>query len=359
MRLLPRLDFGGVESRVVTLSKLIDRSRFDFRACTIGSGGATLAKVREAGTTTYELGQATNPRNLRAYWALLAHLRSHPVDIVHSSIAEANLRAAVARLCGVVPRLIVEEVGTPKRSALGRRLSGLAARSADLVVGVSQETCEYLSREEGVPASKVRFINNTVDPLFFELSMSERAGCSLLAVGRLVPEKDHLTLLRAMSLAIKTVPQLTLTIVGEGPLRATLETALDELRLREHVTLAGYKGDVPALLQGADAFVMPSVTEGTSIALAEAMAAGIPIVASRVRGILAVMGEYDPRWLIPAGEVARWADALIAFSGTAPEQRRQLGSSARAIAGRRVSVQAYKASLEAVYADLAASLSRE
>jgi glycosyltransferase involved in cell wall biosynthesis len=205
----------------------------------------------------------------------------------------------------------------------------------------------------------VRFINNTVDPLFFELPMRARPGCALLAVGRLVPEKDHLTLLRAVSVAIKTVPQLTLTIVGEGPLRAALETELDGLRLRAHVTLAGYKGDVPALLQGADAFVMPSITEGTSIALAEAMAAGIPILASEVRGILAVLAEYDPRWLIPAGNVARWADALIAFSGTGIEQRRQLGSSARSIAERRVSVQAYKASVESVYADLAQSASIE
>jgi glycosyltransferase involved in cell wall biosynthesis len=236
-------------------------------------------------------------------------------------------------------------------------MSGLAARAADLVIGVSQETCEYLSREEGVPASKVRFINNTVDPMFFELPARVRTGSSLLAVGRLVPEKDHLTLLRAMAVALEAAPKLTLTIVGEGPLRAELEAAIDELGLRAHVTLAGYKGDVPALLQGADAFVMPSITEGTSIALSEAMAAGVPIVASRVRGILAVLAEYDARWLIPAGDVARWADALVAFSRVGPEQRSQLGGSARSIAERRVSVQAYKASLESVYAGLAGSFS--
>ena len=202
VRFLPVLDFGGVESRTVTLGKCINRDRFDYRVCALSKAGNAGSVLREIGIEVDELEQETNPRSVKSYSAFNAYIKQTQPHIVHSSISDANIRAAWARLTGSYFRLILEEVGVdPFRSFRARAVHGLAARVADLVIGVSRQTCEFLIERHGVPREKIVFVNNSMDSRFIEIPPRVHSGkLKCLAVGRLVPEKNHGMLIDAFNI---------------------------------------------------------------------------------------------------------------------------------------------------------------
>ncbi len=110
-------------------------------------------------------------------------------------------------------------------------------------------------------------------------------GLLVLSVGRLTEQKGHIYLLEAIPGIIEQFPSTVFAIAGDGPLRAELEARAERLGISKSVHFLGMRSDVPALLQMAHIFALPSLWEGLPIALLEAMAAGLPVVATRVEGV--------------------------------------------------------------------------
>jgi glycosyltransferase involved in cell wall biosynthesis len=143
----------------------------------------------------------------------------------------------------------------------------------------------------------------------------------LLSVGRLVTQKDHPTSIAAMVEVARRFPHALLVIAGIGELQAQLQTKIDALGLGRHVRLLGRRNDVPALLCAADLFVFPSLYEGNSIALMEALSAGLPAVLSRIPSSLEVV-ESSPsiRYFAP-GDSVDLANAIIEALEDLPARR--------------------------------------
>jgi glycosyltransferase involved in cell wall biosynthesis len=202
VRLLPTLDFGGVESRALLQSELHDRDQFELRVCTFHSDGAAAAAIRERGIPVDVLGQDPSIRNLRATSALARYLAQRRPDVLHASIVEANFHSLLRppSLRGR-PRVIVEEVGSPSHGRLARNVFRLLYRRADRIVGVSQATCDYLTQVDRAPPDKVRLIYNCAAQRFFadasppRPSFVERRAARepfrLLLVGRMVEVKNR------------------------------------------------------------------------------------------------------------------------------------------------------------------------
>lgn len=354
VRLIPVLDFGGVESRFVLLSRLIDRERFDFRVCTFWKHGAAARAIEALGVPVDVLDVDPAVRNPRATGALFAYLRRMRPQIVHSTIGESNYHTALtAKLAGVAGT-IIEESGIPSRRLPSRLVHAGLYRRVDAIVAVSDASRRYLAEREYAPARKLRVIYNCARPEFFEPLERRPAGdgrFTILTAGRLVPVKNHERFLQALKLVVAKHPQARFQIAGEGPLREHTERWVAELGLQGNVEFLGFRNDVLNLLLQADVFVLPSLSEGCSVALAEAMATGTPVIGSRVGGIPEVMSELGPEWMPPATSVDEWAGALLRMIELPAAERAGLGARARA-AAQKFAPQVNVRSVQSLYDEL-------
>lgn len=337
IRLIPVLDFGGVETVFEIQSALIDRRRFDVRVCTFWKAGAAARHLREAGTPVDVLGVDPSIRNPRATLALARYLRAERPDILQASISEANFHTAlVAKACGV-PLVIIEEHGLPDRAFAGRWVHTALYRLVDAIVGVSRVTCRYVTEIERAPARRVHLLYNGIGAEFFA-PVRERPRRSdrfhFVTVGRLHPMKNQELLIRAFAPLAEARPEARLTIVGAGELAERLAAVIAELGLEPQVELTGYRGDVRALVEDADCFLFPSLAESFGIAAVEAMARGVPVIASSWGALPEVVGDLGPQWIVDAMDGAGWSAAMAAMMALDEGERRALKHAARAIAER-------------------------
>jgi sugar transferase (PEP-CTERM/EpsH1 system associated) len=275
-------------------------------------------------------------------------------DIVHSRNWAAIEAVVAAKLAGI--RAIVHsEHGRdlhtmgpqPRRRRVFRKLS---YAFADQVFCVSQELREFYCEQLGMKPDRFDVIPNGVDVK--QLSPNPQTRADLRAklavapntivvgtVGRLDPVKDHITLLRAADLAIKKGVDLRLVIVGEGPQRAALENHLFRTpHLARKTVLTGESKNVADWLNSFDIFVLPSVSEGMSNTLLEAMAVGIAPIATAVGGNREVVEHERSGLLVPPGNAEKISDFIVQLAA-APEWRDALGRNARERIETRFSIE--------------------
>jgi glycosyltransferase involved in cell wall biosynthesis len=171
-------------------------------------------------------------------------------------------------------------------------------------------------------------------------------GC----VARLSAEKDHATLLEAFALLRARVPETRLTLVGDGALRAELEETACRLELRDAVIFAGHTNDVAALLPSFDIFALASRTEGTSLTLLEAAAAGLPIVATAVGGNAEIVVDGESGLLVPAGAPSEFATALETVARRS--DRAAMGARGRVVVMERYDLAKMVAAYDTLYSEV-------
>lgn len=261
-----------------------------------------------------------------AFLRLVLLLRRLRPSIVHSRNWGAFDAVVAARLAGV-PSVIHGEHGREATDpdGLDRRRNRARRLLAPLVsrfVTVSADLHRWLVTTVKVTPEKVLTIHNGVDVSRFTAG-DRRAGREILglpsqrvvvgAVGRLDPVKDHAKLIEAFAALHAVRRDTELVIVGEGPSRLDLERRIVELGLTGHVHLLGLRRDVPVLLRGFDVFVLPSLAEGISNTVLEAMASGLPVVATRVGGNTELVEDGATGTLVTARDSRALADAIRAY----------------------------------------------
>ncbi|MFK7990636.1 MAG: glycosyltransferase [Sandaracinaceae bacterium] len=357
VRLVPVLDFGGVESRIVLQSRLTDRSLVDLRVCTFWKPGAAAEEIMGDGFSVDVLD--VQPRDVgRALWTLMRYLREQRPDILHCSISEANLLGLVAGALTGVPVRIAEEVGMPSHGTPARLLFRLLYKTASAIVGVTQAVCDYVLEVDNAPPESVKLIYNCAHPRFFPedrkpVERTEAQRRTLFMAGRLMPVKNQSTVLKAFARVRETHPDAKLVIAGEGPLHEDLEREIQALDIADGARLLGYREDVPALLAEAGAFVLSSHAEGCSISLIEAMATGVPSLGSDVPGIVEVMGRpLANQWAVHATDVDGWVRLFTRYLELGEEERSDLARRAQDRAYAVFSPHRYVAQLQSLYETL-------
>lgn len=356
IRLIPVLDYGGVETTFALEADGIDRERFDFQVCTFWKPGTAADRIRRAGIPVVSLAVDPSIRNPGASLALLRHLRRERPSILHASIGEANFHAALVGRLGGVRRTIMEEQGLPQRRFPARLVHAALYRRVDAVVGVSRASCDYLIQREWAPPDKVHLIYNAVANRFLETPIQRRredGAFRFLTAGRLVDVKNHNRLIRAFAPVAAQVPAAELTIVGDGPLMQELKHLVQSLGLETQVHLPGFSDDILKLLDAADCFVLPSLSEGFGIAAVEAMARRLPVIVSDAGALPEVASRIGPNWVVPARDVEGWSAAMRRMLALAPEAREDLRRTARASA-EEFSERRHVQAIEQLYKRLAA-----
>jgi glycosyltransferase involved in cell wall biosynthesis len=302
------LQTGGMERLLVEFARRADRDRFRLHFFSLTDRGVPAEDIEHAGWPVYCLAKLPGFR-WRAVRQLKDAFKQHGVRVVHTHNTGAMIYGALAaRWAGV--RAVIHTRHGQRFGARRRQTWTFAAlsRLMDRIVGVSEDSARLCIRE-GVPPGRVRTIWNGIDLTRFAYTGSCPGGPAVL-VARLVPAKDLPTLLQAAALVVRREPAFRLQVAGDGPCMPEARQTIQDLDLQDHVQLLGECRDVPAVLRQASLFVMSSRTEGISLTLLEAMACGLPVVATRVGGNTEVVQDGQTGWLVPAGDVQRLADAV-------------------------------------------------
>jgi glycosyltransferase involved in cell wall biosynthesis len=341
------LEVGGLEKLIVELARHTDRARFAACVMTLGERGRLADEVESLGWPVYPL-HARPGLKPRAVLRLAGLFRREAVDVVHTHSEGPLLYGTAAARLARVGRVIHTrhhgpDLGNPRHIMT---LMALAARWVDRVACVADDGARH-ALAEGVPAAKLVTVWNGIDLARFAYRGPVPRGPAV-AVARLNPEKDHVSLLHAVALAIRAEPAFRLEIAGDGPCEAELKALATRLGLGDAVRFLGQVDDVPALLARAGLLVQPSLLEGIALTLLEAMARGLPVVATRVGGNPEVVVDGQTGRLVPARAPGPLADAMLDLWRD-PERSRQLGRAGRERAERCFDVRRTAARYEQLY----------
>ncbi|WP_427310839.1 glycosyltransferase [Cupriavidus sp. H39] len=257
-------------------------------------------------------------------------------DVIHAHMVHANLFARVLARTGRMPPVICSAHSARE----GGRLRALAYRITDrwcaMTTHVSNAGRVAMVASGAVPEGRVIVMPNGIDTSRFRPDPASREQTRrdlglgpddrlVLNVGRLVPEKDQAMLIEAFSVVSHGMPRARLMIAGDGPLRDTLAQEVARHGLNHVVLLAGARKDIPELLRAADVFVLSSRIEGMPLAVGEALASGLPVVATAAAGVSELAG--DTATLTPTGNPQALAsalrDAIASLPGTESERDRR------------------------------------
>jgi sugar transferase (PEP-CTERM/EpsH1 system associated) len=322
------LDVGGQERLLVEMARHRDAMRFDWTVIVLGGRGVLAEPLEASGVRIVALNE---PAGFRiGLWRRLDRLfRAEKFDIVHTHDDRPLIYGMPAAWwAGVPKRIHTHHHGRlPGVTWRQRFLIRRAARFAHHFVCVSEDSARFMI-EQGIAKERVRTIHNGIDLTRFAFQGPCDDG-PIVTVARLSPEKDIATLLQAAALLAGDGSQLRFEIAGDGPCRAELAQLVKELNLTDRVALLGEISDIPALLERARLFVLPSQTEGISLTLLEAMARGLPVVATEVGGNPEVVEARLTGWLVPPRSPSTLAEAIRAVLAD-PAFARAMG-----VAGRR------------------------
>jgi glycosyltransferase involved in cell wall biosynthesis len=369
---------GGAERLLVDTARRIDRRKFALRVFTL------FAVRRHYAQALADLGveetclDLRGPRDFpRGVSQLRRALRERPMDVVHTHLFGANVVGrTAARLSGlpVVSTLHdadyepITREGNPGLSGwkhgLLRLIDQATLRAARAeVVAVSRYVGDSARRHLHVRAERTTVIHNGIDTTVFRPGTPEEraharsemgaTGDEVLAlcVARMTPQKGHAVLLDALGI-LGPSRRVRAAFAGDGDLRPVLEARARELGVAERVRFLGVRSDVPELMRGADVVVLPSLHEGFGLALAEAMASGLPVVASDTGPVPEIVEHDRSGILFPPGDARALSVALDRLMESEGE-RAAMGGRGRARAMAEFSFETMIGRLEALYERLA------
>jgi glycosyltransferase involved in cell wall biosynthesis len=375
LRVIARLNVGGPARHVVILDEGLRRQGLSTLLAhgDVATGEASMEGLAsDAGIPTRRirgLGRTVRPLDdLRALAALVGLVFSWRPDVVHTHTAKAgslgrvaawlyNLTCSRQRRCVVVHTFhghVFHGYFGRAGSAAVRWIERALARVTDRVLVLSPRLLDEIASTYRIaPRTKLRIV-----PLGLELGpllqLERRYARGAAApfvfgyVGRLVPVKNLPLLLSALELARAVNPRVRLLLVGEGESGEQLRALVAARRLGDVVELAGWCTDLPAVYERFDALLLGSLNEGTPVAVIEAMAAGLPVVATAVGGVPDVITDGEDGVLVAPGDAPAMAAAMLRLAGDERERRR-LGIAARASVERRYSAERLLSNVAQLY----------
>ena len=362
VHLIYRLDFGGLETLLVDCINHMPPERYRHAIVCLTGYTEFADKITRPGVALYALDKQPG-LGLGIHVKLFKLLRQLRPAVLHTYNFACAEYAAPAWLAGVPVRVHAEHGRdasdpqglNPKHNFLRRALVPFI----DRYVPVSHDLHRWLKDVVRIPAAKAELIMNGVDTLRFAPKLPAAttpwAGEDVFTigtVGRLQDVKDQASLIEAFALLCARRPEqrarLRLAIVGDGPLRDKLAQKARELGVHDLVWFPGARNDIPELMRSFDVFALSSIAEGTPVTLLEAMACGLPVVATKVGGIPEVVQDGVNGALVPASNPPALADALEAYVQD-PVRVAAHGAAARANIERHYSVAAMVGAYTALY----------
>ena len=356
--------YGGPTTSVNDLVLGLDKSRFDVMFIYLCGGRAGDDSFEKAG---HEVVYLTERRRLRFFslptlFGLVRVLKQRHVDILHCHTHTPAFYGAVAAALAGTPVMLSHVHGLGRTRNVRRRIGNLVIfrRVAKVICVAEAVRKDVLKTNWRVDPAKLLVLENSVDyERFADVSISCREAKGKLglladdfvfgAVGRLAPTKGLPYLLEAFSIVKQHVPSAQLVLLGDGPSKADLEQQAMQMPCRQAIHFLGHRPGIAELLRGLDVFVLSSVAEGMPRALLEAMAEGIPCIATNVGGIPEVLRGSDSGFLVPPRDAAALAQKMIQIARMSDQGRAVIGATAQQRIRQFHSHETVREKLRAVY----------
>jgi len=371
LHVMYRFDTGGLENGVVNLINHMPADRYRHAILALTEVTAFSRRLQRDDVDCFALHKPPG-QGFWLYPQLYRLFRELRPAVVHSrnlAALEVQLPAWLAR----VPVRIHGEHGRDVGDLDGRNRAYQRVRRfyrpfVSHYIALSRDLGDYLTGPVGVPAGRVSQFVNGVDTERFSVDVpgggDRRAqpipGCPfdpavhwiVGTVGRMQAVKDQLMLTRAFILLVNAAPELRerlrLVLVGDGPLREGCQALLQEAGMASLAWLPGERSDVPAVMRGLHVFALPSLAEGISNTILEAMASGLPVVATDVGGNADLVTPQISGLLVPAGDAQPMAAALLRLARS-PAQAAAMGEAGRQRVERDFSMRAMVARYQGLY----------
>ncbi len=346
---MPSFEPGGTERQMIELIRRLDRSRWQVHVACFRRTGAWLARVADAATIVeFPIRSFRRPDTLAQMMALARWCRDRRIVVVHTSDLPSNIFGLpAAALARVRVRIGNRREVNPGRTLTEVSFQRAAFTCAHRIVANCQAAASRLLAE-GVPRGKVRVIHNGVEVHSHRAPDRRVLPRRVVAVANLRREKGHDVLLRAAADVVCAFPDAHVELVGGGAELQALRTLAHELGLERVVSFLGHREDVRSRLDAADIFVLPSRSEAFPNAVLEAMAAGLPVIASDVGGVREVVRHAATGLIVPPGDPVALASAICRLMAD-PPLAHGLGDAARTEVTARYSFDRMIDQFEALY----------
>lgn len=353
------LSIGGIELVNLNLARHLDKSRFEVTLVCWRGEGPLIERLRGQNFDLVVFGLP--PWNfLGILWRYCREIRGRRIHILHANPGSFARISAVALK---VPVIISSFHSQWRLGFVKLLLDRILSKFTHYFIGVSQAVAEHTKAQQKIRDDRIKVIYNGIIPEEYELhprdiSLKSELGLAHNArlvgfLGRLSFEKGADILIRAAPAILRKQRTAHLVIVGDGPERADLERMAQELGVFKRVHFLGYRQNIPEILSALHVVAVPSRQAGFELILAEAMASGVAVVASRVGPIPEVIADGETGILVPPQDPEAFADAIIKLMGQ-PDRRKRMGEAGRARVRERFSIKRMVSETEALYERLVA-----
>ena len=359
LHIIDSLHLGGAQEVVLNLATC-GSARFRHEVATMHGHGIYWDRLRQAGVKVHSL---SPHKFLPIYFASIPwRLLADRPDVLHCHLIPSNIIAKPLGVLLGVPVVINHDHTNDTRRADSRILLALdrfSNRFASHIVAVSASCRDFLITRESIPANDVTLVPNAIDLRRFSPSVAMRdqarielglpASARVVAgVGRLNPQKNFALCLDIAAQLAPRFPDLHFLLAGDGPEEKMLREKAAALGISDRVTFSGYVADTRLVYLAADVLLMPSRYEGLPMTLLEAMAMGLPVVASQLDGIAEVIGDGREGFLVPSDDAALFVERTAALLQDA-ELSSRIAQNARAKIEASFSVERMTSAVEEIY----------
>lgn len=361
--LITGLNTGGAEMMLYRLIEKLDKTKYNVIVVSIIPLGKVADKIKELGINVVSL-EMKSKLELSVIFRLVHILKEFKPTILHSYLFHANLLGRIAGKIAGVP-IIISSI---RNTIFGGQIRELALRYTDFLSDATTIICETAAKRmisrKVVPKEKLHVIYNGIDPKMYEnFSEDDRqkmrmefnipdTATLLISVGRLQKQKGYPYLIQSAVELKNRGYNFVWLIAGEGELRFQLEQMVKNYGLEDTIRFLGLREDVPKLMFASDIFVLTSLWEGLPGVVLEAMAVGLPVVATDVGGTPELVEDGTNGFLIPPGNPMKMADAIEKLINMSGEARRKIGSMGKEIVKEKFTVETMARKHEGLYVKL-------
>jgi L-malate glycosyltransferase len=331
------LEVGGLEKIVSDTVSRLDREQFNVEVCCFDTIGELADSLKLNNITVNLLPRSQERYDYFFPFRLCSFLRNKNIHLLHMHSGTFFL-GTQAGILARTPAMVYTDHGRhlvdPKILIYMDRFS---AFFANRIIAVSKELEEYLINVVSLPHEKTTTIINGIDTDKYKFrekspALMKEFGISLYTkvvgtVGRLAEVKDQANMINAFSLVIQNFPESILILVGDGPMRNSLQQLVNNIGLSDHVLFVGTRNDVPDILNLLDVFMLTSLSEGTSISLLEAMSSGIAPIVTKVGGNPSLVDHNVNGIVVSPKKVDELAENLFSLLEDS-ERRKKYGENA-------------------------------
>lgn len=330
---------GNPNYYLFDIMRMLDKDKFSQIIIFLSKKSRDPNPLEEEGFKCYYLSKKRGLfKSFRSAWELRNILKKEKIDIAHCNRRKAAFYASIASHFYRIKVILchIHALGNCKRGSARKRAYRFISNHITGYIACADAIAkDILDTYPGANPQNVITLLNSINVCTYQNAIADKESLRkkynvpsghflFIAVGRLCWEKDHETLIRAFFQVLKKNTDVTLIIWGEGEFRKKTESVIADLGLKESVFLPGASKEIPAWLKSGNAYVMSSVSEAMPLALMEAMAAGIPCVATRIGGIPEIIPDERYGFLVLPKDIDGMANAMMRVMNMPKEQRELL-----------------------------------